>query len=168
MPTILSARPLSQEIFAPYGEVIETSGRESILINAGTSQRFDDLARIDVAAAGGRPRMSIFRAQAAAPPYALWLMERHPLGSQAFVPLNGTRFVVVVAPAGAPPRADQLCAFLSDGRQGVNYARGVWHHPLLVLERAGEFVVVDRGGAEPNCDEEPLPQGAESLQLRIQ
>lgn len=81
------------------------------------------------------------------------MMERHPLGSQAFVPLAAVaRYAIVVAPAGEfdPTR---MRAFLAQGWQGVNYAKGVWHHPLLALDAVSDFVVIDRGGAQPNCDE---------------
>ena len=85
------------------------------------------------------------------------MMERHPLGSQAFVPLSDAPYLIVVAPAGDLDPA-KLRAFSTRGWQGVNYARGVWHHPLLALERVSDFLVVDRGGEGPNCDEAALPQ----------
>jgi ureidoglycolate lyase len=84
-------------------------------------------------------------------------MERHPLGSQAFVPLNGQRYVVVVAPAGAPPSREGLRAFLCRGDQGINYHRGTWHHPMLALDRACEFAEFHRIGPGANCDEAALP-----------
>ncbi len=84
-------------------------------------------------------------------------MERHPLGSQAFVPLAKISFVVVVAPAGEWVRAEDLRAFVTDGTQGVNYFRGTWHMPLIALEAGQSFLVIDRGDegpdANPNCDE---------------
>ncbi len=80
------------------------------------------------------------------------MMERHPLGSQAFLPLGDVKYLVVVAPAGEFDPAG-LRAFYAEGWQGVNYARGVWHHPLIALERVSDFVVMDRGGEQPNCDE---------------
>jgi ureidoglycolate lyase len=82
-------------------------------------------------------------------------MERHPLSSQAFIPLSSTPFLVVVAPAGELDLGT-LKAFRSNGRQGINYRRGTWHHPLLALERISEFLIVDRGGAGANCDEVPI------------
>jgi ureidoglycolate lyase len=81
------------------------------------------------------------------------MMERHPLGSQAFVPLSGKPYLVVVAPAGDPPDVAALRVFLARGDQGVNYAPGVWHHPLLALDAVCDFLVVDRSGTTPNCDE---------------
>jgi ureidoglycolate lyase len=82
-------------------------------------------------------------------------MERHPLGSQAFVPLGEVRYAVVVAPAGELDPT-QLRAFWVNAGQGVNYAKGVWHHPLLAFDRVSDFLVVDRGGQQPNCDEVAL------------
>jgi ureidoglycolate lyase len=84
------------------------------------------------------------------------MMERHPLASQAFVPMSGRPYLVVVAPAGAPPRVEDLKVFLARGDQGVNYATGVWHHPLLALEGVCDFLVVDRSGPGHNCDEVQL------------
>lgn len=146
--TMLCAEPLTAAAFAPYGQVIECAGRDSYAINAGSSQRFTDLAQLECDA-GGRLALSIFRADAQALPCRLHTLERHPLGSQAFVPLAGQRFVVVVADG---PDTASARAFISDGRQGVNFRRGVWHHPLLALE-AGDFLVADRLGPGNNCDE---------------
>lgn len=149
----LIIEPLTAAAFAPFGDVIETEGRAHYPINAGTAQRFNDLARVDVAVDGGRPLISLCRAEPIALPFRLRLMERHPLSSQAFIPMSPTPFLVVVAPAGAPPCAEDIGAFRSSGRQGINYAAGTWHHPLLALERVSDFLIVDRGGEGENCDE---------------
>ncbi|AGK46844.1 MULTISPECIES: ureidoglycolate lyase [Burkholderia] len=144
---------LTREAFAPFGDVIELAGARRFLINGGTTERFHDLASIDVTEGGGLPLVSLFRAQPRAWPIEVDMMERHPLGSQAFVPLAAVaRYAIVVAPAGEfdPTR---MRAFLAQGWQGVNYAKGVWHHPLLALDAVSDFVVIDRGGAQPNCDE---------------
>ncbi len=156
-PLTLAAEPLTRAAFAPFGDVIETDGAEHYPINNGTTERYHDLARIDVSEAGGRVLLNIFRGQPVSDnPAALSLMERHPLASQSFVPLAGRRFLVVVAPPGAPPSPGDLRAFLARAGQGVNYARGVWHHPLLALDEVTDFLVVDRGGPGHNCDEVPL------------
>ncbi|MCX4159993.1 MULTISPECIES: ureidoglycolate lyase [Paraburkholderia] len=147
---------LTREAFAPFGDVIELAGARHFPINGGTTERYHDLANVDVCADGGRPLINLFRAQPRAWPIEIAMMERHPHGSQAFVPLADVRYLVVVAPAGEFDVA-RMCAFVSDGWQGVNYARGVWHHPLLALDRVSDFVVVDRGGVQPNCDEIELP-----------
>ena len=144
---------LSQQGFTAFGDVIETEGRAHYPINAGTAERYDDLATVDIAAAGGRPVISICRATPNALPIRLRLMERHPLSSQAFIPLSPSPFLVVVAPAGGPLDLEKLAVFRSNGRQGINYRRGTWHHPLLALERVCDFLIVDRGGQGENCEE---------------
>lgn len=154
MHTLIAA-PLTRAAFAPFGEVVELRGAAHFPINLGTTERFHDLARIDVDEAGGRPLLNVFRGQPRALPVAITMMERHTLGSQTFVPLTDNPYLIVVAPAGAfdPTR---LRAFHSVGWQGVHYARGVWHHPLLALHRVSDFIVVDRGGAQADCEEVQL------------
>lgn len=147
---LLPALPLSAEAFAPFGQVIECAGHAGYAINEGSSQRFSDLAQLE-ADAGGRLALSLFRAEARQAPFALSCLERHPLGSQAFMPLNGQAFLVVVAEGRALPEPESLRVFVSDGRQGINFARGVWHHPLLALS-AGDFLVADRLGPGDNCE----------------
>lgn len=152
---LLHARPLTKEAFAPFGQVIELDGARQFDINGGSTRRFHDLAEIDTLADGGRPIVNLFRAQPRPMPLQLTLMERHPLGSQAFIPLAARRYVVVVAPdAGGKP--GPLEAFITQGWQGVNYNRNVWHHPLLALGEVSDFVVVDRGGEGKNLEESPL------------
>jgi ureidoglycolate lyase len=153
----LTAAPLTAAAFAPFGDVIETEGRAHFPINAGTAQRYNDLAQVDVSAAGGRPLISILRAEPVALPLRLRLMERHPLSSQAFIPLSSTPFLVVVAPPGTLG-IETIRAFLSNGRQGINYRTGTWHHPLLALDRTSEFLIVDRGDEGGNYDEIPLEE----------
>ncbi|RCS23345.1 ureidoglycolate lyase [Phyllobacterium salinisoli] len=148
----LDVRTLTREAFAPFGEVIETEGAEMRLINNGTTQRFHDLAKVEATGEAARVLVNIFRGQAFAPPIDIAMLERHPLGSQAFMPLERRPFLVVVAEdeGGRPGRPQ---AFLGQGNQGVNYRRNVWHHPLLALEHASEFLVVDRGGEGNNLEE---------------
>ena len=145
-------RPLTKDAFAPFGDVIETDGAEERLINAGTTTRYHDLARVDVAAGGGRPLISIFRGQGFALPVEIAMFERHPLGSQAFVPLADRPWLVVVA-VDDGGRPGEPFAFLASGTQGVNYAAGVWHHPLLALEATSDFLIVDRGASDANLEE---------------
>ena len=149
----LAIEPLTREGFAPFGDVIESEGRPHHPINAGTAQRYDDLAKLDVAESGGQAQISLCRAEPVALPLRLRLMERHPLASQAFIPLSGTPFLIVVAPPTETLELAALRAFRSNGRQGINYRRGTWHHPLLALERVSDFLIVDRSGAGANCDE---------------
>jgi ureidoglycolate lyase len=151
--TILRASALTAEAFAPFGEVIEVAGRASRRINDDTCLRYDDLALVDVSEAGGRPLISIFEASPRPLPLRVRALERHPLSSQAFVPLEARAFLVVVAEDGPLPLAARIRAYLSSGGQGVNYRRGTWHHPLIALERTTRFLVVDRGGPGENCEE---------------
>lgn len=150
---LLPAVPLTAEAFAPFGQVIECAGHAGYAINEGSSQRYTDLAQLE-ADAEGRLALSIFRAEARQAPFALHCLERHPLGSQAFVPLNGQAFLVVVSesrPDPAHPAPEALSIFVSDGRQGINFRRGVWHHPLLALT-PGDFLIADRLGPGNNCE----------------
>lgn len=152
------AEPLTSETFAPFGDVIEVSdAARHFTINGGNTERYHDLARIDPGA-DGRTIVSIFRGQPRALPFALTMMERHPLASQAFVPLSGRPYLVVVAPMGETPRVDDFRVFRARGDQGVNYAPGVWHHPLLGLDQVCDFLVIDRAGPGHNCDEVVLPE----------
>lgn len=155
-PLVLTAQPLTAGAFAPYGDVIAASGQVS-RINQGMGGRCSNLAQVDVSADGGRAAISVITCIPESLPINLRLMERHPLGSQCFVPLNGQRYVVVVAPAGEPPKREDLRAFLCRGYQGVNYHRGVWHHPMLALDRPCEFAEFHRIGPGANCDEVALP-----------
>lgn len=148
----LPIEKLTAEAFAPFGDVITTHKRSWFPINDGTTRRYHDLATIDVDSAGGRPLLSIFRVSALPHPINIERMERHPLGSQAFMPLGREAFLVVVADRGEF-RPASLRAFLTDGRQGVNYHRDVWHHAIIALNHETDFLVIDRGGAGRNCDE---------------
>ena len=151
----LKAQKLTLEAFAPFGDVIDARVSESFAINGGRTQRHHDLARVEIVDAPSRPLISVFVSQPVTLPLELELLERHPLGSQAFMPLHEERFVVVVAPPGDDIDPDEIRAFVTDGRQGVNYRAGTWHAIHSVLEREGEFLVVDRAGAD-NLDERPM------------
>ena len=150
---VLTAVPLTAAAFAPFGDVIETVGHTPRLINEGTSERFDDLASVDVLANGGRPLISIFKATPRPLPLTVKGLERHPLSSQAFYPLDGLPFLVVVAEPGDGPWGGRMRAFRAAGNQGVSYRRNTWHHALLALGQTCHFLVIDRGGSEENCDE---------------
>lgn len=148
---MIRPEPLDAAAFAPFGDVIEASGAPWKMINEGRCARHHDLARL-TAAEGGRLGISVFRSDPVSLPYALRLMERHPLGSQAFLPLSGDPFLVVVAPddGGAP---GQPRAFLTAPGQGVNYLANIWHGVLTPLGRQADFVVVDRIGDGANLEE---------------
>jgi ureidoglycolate lyase len=152
----LEIQPLTKSAFAPYGEVIEIEGAVEIPINQGTTTRYDSLAAIDVASEGGVAHISVFRGRCRPQPIEIHLMERHPLGSQAFMPLQDDAWLVVVAPdndLGDAPDFSKLVCFGATGSQGVSYAKGVWHHPLLVLVPAQDFLIIDRKGDGHNLDE---------------
>lgn len=154
--TLLQAEPLSAEAFAPFGSVIETAGHSPRSINQGTCQRFDDLAPVDVLADGGRPVISIFKALPRALPHQVRTLERHPLSSQAFYPLDGRPYLIVVAHEAEGGSPGHIRAFRAAGNQGVSYRRNTWHHSLLAIGASSHFLVVDRGGPGGNCDEQAL------------
>mgnify|MGYP001828569356 FL=1 len=150
-PISLVPRPLTRERFAPYGDVIETSPGAASAMNDARFERFDDLCDVDLA--GGEVRISVSRCRTpSALPLRVDKVERHALGSQAFVPLSRIAMVIVVAPPGEDVWAEDLRAFVTNGRQGFNYHRGTWHMPLIGLEAGQEFLVVDRGGEDANCE----------------
>jgi ureidoglycolate lyase len=143
----LRTEPLTARAFAPFGEVLEATG-DFHLINDGLCRRHHDRAQLDFGP-GGRAGISVFNAEPRALPYDFDLIERHPEGSQAFLPLSQNPFLVIVAPdPAAVPRA-----FLTNGAQGVNLHRGTWHGVLTPLAAPGIFAVVDRIGPTPNLQE---------------
>ena len=154
----LKVEPLNPAAFAPFGEVISTAtARDEYKINLGTTTRFHDISRVDVGDEGGIPIISIFRGTPRPMPIEIKMMERHPLGSQASVPRSGQKFLIVVAEGSDTPALEDLRAFISDGTQGVTYAKNVWHHPLLALEPESDFLIVDRSGPGNNLNEIDLP-----------
>lgn len=157
-PLELHARPLTREDFAAFGDVIAAPARPDAAMNEARFDRFDDLARVDIDPAGrGRPGISIARSRSATKlPYCFDTIERHPLGSQAFVPLAPFRFVVVVAPPADDVGPGDLQAFVTNGRQGISYHRGTWHMPLIALAAGQAFLVIDRVGEGDNCEERVL------------
>jgi ureidoglycolate lyase len=147
----LTPRPLTADAFRPYGEVLDASGSPTDLANGAAAQVHRDIAAIDVAADGGRVSVSVVRTAPTPLPLRIVVMERHPLGSQTFVPLAGAEYLVVVAPAGELDPA-AIVAFHASPAQGVNLRRGVWHHPLVALHRVSDFVVIDRAGEGVNFE----------------
>jgi len=153
----LTPQPLTAEAFAAFGDVIEARSDTVIDINQGTSQRFHDLARVDVTSGEGHPLVNIFRASPYPEPLTLSMMEKHPLGSQLFMPLQQHAYLVAVAQASDQVSAGNIAVFSASGNQGVNFRPGTWHHPLLVLAQQ-DFLVVDRGGKGDNLVEQDLDQ----------
>ena len=149
---LIRIEPLTPEAFAPFGQVIQAEGARHYPINAGMTERYHDLARVELGGVHPRPLISIFRGQPYALPLNLGLVERHPLGSQAFYPLSDNPWLVIVAEdeAGTPAR---LRAFRPAPGQGVNIAMNTWHGVLTPLERESAFLVVDRGGEGDNLEE---------------
>ena len=159
-PFRLKIEPLTRAAFARFGDVIEMTDAHHYPINQGYAERFHDLARIDALAENGEAIISIFHGKPRPSPIEIGFVERHPLGSQALYPLQDRDWLIVVADTGSAPCVNTLHAFRATGRQGVNYARNVWHYPLLVLEREGDFLIVDRKGPGNNLEEVTLPQPA--------
>lgn len=151
----LIAQPLTAAAFAPFGSVVAWPGGPGRAINQGSSRRADLEHALQLDAQGGRPLLAIYRAEARAFPFAADTLERHRHGTQTFIPLGGARFVILVAAAGATPPADNLRAFLTDGRQGVSLAPGTWHHGLLAVD-AADFAVIERAAPVEDCDLAPL------------
>ncbi len=149
----LEIEALTAEAFAPFGEIIAVdAATRHFSINGGNTERYHDLANLDPGPSG-KLIVSIFRGQPRQLPFTVTMMERHSLGSQAFIPLGPQPYLIVVARPGTAPGPDELHAFLAQAGQGINYATGVWHHPLLALNEIGDFLVVDRSGPGNNCDE---------------
>ncbi|WP_271952315.1 ureidoglycolate lyase [Ruegeria faecimaris] len=142
--------PLTPYAFAPFGDVIEASGDPDKIINQGQCGRFHDRAALDFA--GGRAGISLFNANPRTLPYQLDMVERHPDGSQAFVPMTHQPFLVIVAP-DVDGQPCEPCAFVTRPGQAVNYHRGTWHGVLTPLHGPGLFAVVDRIGDGPNLEE---------------
>ena len=147
----IRTEPLTAAAFAPFGEVLEAAGDPDRMINRGLCGRWHDRAALDFGPEG-RAGVSIFRAEPRALPYTLDLVERHPEGSQAFVPMSMSDWLVIVA-EDLGDRPGAIRAFLAAPGQGVNFRRGTWHGVLTPLSAPGLFAVVDRIGATPNLEE---------------
>jgi ureidoglycolate lyase len=146
----LIVEPLTSAAFAPFGDVLDVAGDPDKIINQGMCGRYHDRAVLDFA--DGRAGISLFMAQPRSFPIMLDMMERHPDGSQAFIPMSMDPFIVVVA-ADAGGQPGQPRAFITAAGQGVNYHRNTWHGVLTPLHAPGLFTVVDRIGEGPNLQE---------------
>lgn len=151
---VLRPEALTKSAFAGFGDVIETAGHTPLEINQGFAQRFDDLAGVDVIAQSGQVKVSLFTASLRPQPIAIDMMERHPLGSQMFFPLQQQPWFVVVC--GDPEDVTSFKAFTATGQQGVNFWPNTWHFPLLVTNNGDRFIVVDRKGPGKNLEERKL------------
>jgi ureidoglycolate lyase len=159
MAKSITIEPLTAKAFADFGDVIEGHEGDGFGINQGYTWRHHKLATVGTSSPEDEAIISIFSSKRRPLPMAIDMMERHPLGSQAFMPLTNTPFLVVVAKAGPEPKLVDLRAFITNGKQGVNYGTGVWHHPLLVMSVAQDFLVVDRSGKGENLNEVFFEEG---------
>lgn len=155
----LTPEPLTREAFAPFGKVLQVEGAAHFPINGGMTDRVHALAEAETDPEG-KAILSIFRSRRWPDPIRIEMLERHPLGSQAFMPLSAHDWLVVVA---EQPEAEALRCYRARGDQGVQYATGVWHHPLLVLEPQQDFLIVDRDGPGDNLEEKTLTVAAEII-----
>ncbi len=153
--TTIHTEPLTHTAFAPFGDVLDTSGDPDRIINAGLCGRWHDRARLDFGP-DGRAGISFLRSEMRNLPYHLDLLERHPLGSQAFMPMSPDPFLVIVA-TDDNNKPGQIRAFLTSPGQGINLLRNTWHSVLTPLSPPGLFAVVDRIGPGDNLQEYVLP-----------
>lgn len=148
----LTIQPLTRDVFAPFGSVIEADPASMRHINGGTTERYHALAEAEAVGEDARVIINLFRGAPRVFPYAVDMMERHPFGSQSFSPIDDRPWLVIVAEdEGGKPGRPQV--FRAGGRQGVNYRRNVWHHPLMTLDAPSDFLVVDRLGGGVNLEE---------------
>ena len=140
---------INRSNFATYGDLISTSDVNPININAGYAKRFDNLANLNTSKDGGQTIVSIFSALKRAFPMTVDMMEKHPLGTQAFIPMKDTTFLAFVAPPGNSPDINKIQSFIIPPRTGINYKPGIWHFPLISTEDTN-FIVIDRKGKGEN------------------
>ena len=152
-PERLKLEPLSAGAFEPFGDVIQRQGVAPQDINYGQTLKYADLALIDTGESGGETTIHLYRSQPATLPFIVERMERPPLGTQAFMPLHKRPFPVIVAPPGDEPGIHSIRGFITNGEQGINYHRGVWHHYQISLNGICDYLVIDRADPENNCDE---------------
>jgi ureidoglycolate lyase len=147
---MIKTQPLTAGVFAPFGDVLEAVGDPTVMINQGMCARYSDLAKLDFS--DGRAGISIFKSEMRLIPYQLDMVERHPMGSQAFIPMSQHPFLVIVAEDqnGIPINPQ---AFVATNGQGINFHRNTWHGVLTPLHEPGLFAVIDRIGAGANLEE---------------
>jgi ureidoglycolate lyase len=160
----LRVQPLTRERFSRYGDALDASGVCDHLANNGAVQVFRNRAGLEFEMQGGRASISIVRSAPSRLPLQIKVMEHHPLGSQAFAPLGGGEWLVLAAPAGRLD-PDAIEAFRVAPNQGVNYRRGVWHHPLIALNQVSDFLIIERAGEGENLTLESLAEPLEIASL---
>ena len=149
MEKIFKPIKINRSNFAEYGDLISTNDISPMDINAGYAKRFDNLANLSTSKDGGKTIISIFSALKRSFPMRIDMMEKHPLGSQAFIPMKETTFLSFVAPSGESPDIDKIQSFIIPPKTGVNYKPGIWHFPLISTEDTN-FLVIDRKGKGEN------------------
>ena len=149
MEKIIKPTKVNRSNFAIFGDLISTDNINPIDINAGYAKRFDNLADLNTIMDGGKTIVSIFSALKRTFPMKIDMMEKHPLGSQAFIPMEDTKFLVFVAPKGDKPDVNKIQSFLVPKQTGVNYNAGIWHFPLISMKNMN-FLIVDRKGKGNN------------------
>ena len=149
MKLIVEPKPITKENFSKFGDVITTENIKSLEINNGYAKRFDEIAKIDTSSGNGETTLSIFSVLKRSFPMKIDMMEKHPLGSQAFIPMKDTTFLTLVAPEGEKPDLEKIESFIVPKGIGVNYKTGIWHFPLISTEDM-DFLVVDRKGLGDN------------------
>jgi ureidoglycolate lyase len=152
MSKVITAQPLTRQNFAPFGDVIDDGGDNHYPINAGKCERYHDLARVEATGPNARVLISLCKANPYEFPLKLSMVERHPFGSQAFIPLSPRPFLVVVCPDGDDGPGEPH-GFIAHPGQGVNYPRGRWHGVLTPIGEPQDFLCVDRGGDGSNLEE---------------
>ena len=159
----LEIEPLCVDAFADFGDVIEFEGNSSYPINNGMADRYHALAAVETGGDETRAVVSLVASKKFELPRRVDHLEFHPHGSQAFIPLDSSPFIVVVCAAGPAPRLDRLRAFVTNGSQGINYRAGTWHHVLLTPYAAMRFVCVDRDSPDDNCVDFHIPEADQPL-----
>jgi len=149
MEIIINPKPITKENFSKFGDMITTDDIKPLEINNGYAERFDGIANLDTSKDNGETTICIFSALKRSFPMKIDMMEKHPLGSQAFVPMKETTFLVFVAPKATKPNLHEIEAFVVPPGIGVNYNPGIWHFPLISTEDMN-FLVIDRKGSGDN------------------
>ena len=149
METIIKPIKITRTNFATYGDLISSDNIDPININAGYAKRYDNLVNIDTLKDEGKTIVSIFSAIKRTFPMTIDMMEKHPLSSQAFIPMKETTFLSFVAPPGESPEINKIQSFIIPPKTGINYKPGIWHFPLISTEDTN-FLVIDRKGAGEN------------------
>ena len=146
---LIKPKNITKENFSIFGDLISSNNIKPMDINSGYAKRFDNLANINTSKDNGKTIVSIFSALKRSFPMKIDMMEKHPLGSQAFMPMKETTFLAFVAPPGNLPEINKIKSFIVPPKNGINYKPGIWHFPLISTENTN-FLVIDRKGSGKN------------------